>query len=61
MKQVQKEALDIEQHDWLNDSPEQIAEEDALWDAAFARDPQKLRAMVLEAVAEYKVGDTIAI
>lgn len=47
-----------DEDDWLNDSPEEIAKEDRVWDAAYARNQDKLRAMAAEAASEYKAGET---
>lgn len=43
-----------DEEDWLNDSPEQIAKEDALWKAVFARNPDLMQKMANEAIAEYR-------
>ncbi len=43
---------------WLNDSPEQIAAEDAAWDAVYKRGPDKLHAMAEAAHKEYDAGKT---
>lgn len=47
-----------EDDDWLNDSPEQIAAEDAVWDAAYAQHREKIRLAAREAIEEYQFGKT---
>lgn len=47
--------------DWLNDSPEQIAQEDAEWDAVFARNRDKMREVAAAAIKEYEVGDNAVV
>jgi hypothetical protein len=47
-----------EEDDWLNDSPEQIAVEDVAWDAAYARNRDKIRAAAKEATEDYRTGKT---
>lgn len=44
--------------DWLNDTPEQIAAEEAVWDAAFARNRDKIRVVAREAAQSYHAGET---
>lgn len=44
--------------DWLNDSPEQLAQDDAEWDAAFAHNRDKMREMASAATKEYEAGET---
>lgn len=44
--------------DWLNDTPEQIAAEDAKWDVAYVRNRDKIRAAANEAVQSYRAGET---
>jgi len=48
----------LDEDDWLNDSPEQIAKEDAVWNESFARNPEPLQRMASEAIAEYEAGQT---
>ncbi len=48
-----------DEDDWLNDSPEQIAKEDAIWDAAYARNRDIFRALAADAVAEDAAGETL--
>lgn len=50
--------VNIDGDDWLNDSPEQIAKEDAVWQKAYDSKPDKLKAMVEEATDEYETGKT---
>jgi len=47
-----------DEDDWLNDSPEQIAQEDVVWDAAYVRSRDNLRTMASDAVAEFDAGET---
>jgi hypothetical protein len=47
-----------EEDDWLNDSPQQIADEDMAWDAAFARNRHKIRTVAKEAIEDYRTGRT---
>lgn len=47
-----------DEDDWLNDNPEEIAKEDAVWDAFFARNAEQFRAMADDAIAEFEAGKT---
>lgn len=49
---------ETDEDDWLNDSPAQIANEDADWDKAFARNKDSLRAMASKALTEFEEGKT---
>ncbi|HQV70742.1 MAG: hypothetical protein WAU96_03650 [Anaerolineae bacterium] len=44
---------------WLNDSPEQIAREEAVWQESYKHGSEKLKAMVEEAGNEYAAGTTV--
>ena len=50
--------ITADEDDWLNDSPEQIAKEEVVWQKAYASKPDKLKAMVKEATGEYETGKT---
>lgn len=47
-----------EEDDWLNDSPEEIAQEDREWEATIARNSEQNERMAADAIAEYKAGNT---
>ncbi len=51
--------LDIDDDDgWMDDSEEQMQTEDALWDAAYTRHPDKFAALAETARAEIAAGVT---
>ena len=45
--------------DWLNDSPAQIAVEDAIWEETLTRNRAKTLALADEASAEFEAGETM--
>jgi hypothetical protein len=51
----------VEAPDFLQATPEELAAEDALWDAAIQSNPNKLARMADHALEAYHNGQTIAI